>query len=89
MAFGLGEFHEFFAEFGGDSLFWVWPIEADAGGPTLEVLGTEKGGEAAGNAVEATFTGRFLLLFELVPAVEDLGRGDDLFFTKDMGVAAD
>ena len=89
MAFGLGEFPEFFAEFGGDSLFWVWPIEADAGGPTLEVLGAEESGEPARNAVKAAAAGRFLLLFELVPAVKDLGWGDDLFFTKDVGVAAD
>ena len=88
-AFGLGEFPEFFAKLGGDTFFGVGPIEANVGGSALEVLGAEKGGEAAGNAVEATFTGRFLLLFELVPAVKDLGWGDDLFFTKDVGVAAD
>ena len=63
MAFGLGEFPEFFAEFGGDPFFGVWPIEADAGGPTLEVLGTEKGGEPARNAVKATEAGGFFLLF--------------------------
>ena len=89
MAFGLGEFPEFFAEFGGDPFFGVWPIEADAGGPTLEVLGTEKGGQAARNAVEAAAARGFFLLFELMPAVEDLGRGDDLFFAKDVWMAAD
>ena len=89
VAFGLGEFFKFFAKFGGDTFFGVGPIEAHAGGAALEVLGAEKGGEAAGNTVEATFTSRFLLLFELVPAVEDLGRGDDLFFSKNVGVAAD
>ena len=89
MAFGLGEFLEFFTEFGGDPLFWVWPIEADSGGPTLEVLGAEERGEVAGNSVKATAAGRFFLLFELMPAMEDLGRGDDFFFTKDVGVAAD
>ena len=88
-AFGLGEFPEFFAKLGGDTFFGVGPIEANAGGPTLEVLGAEESGEPARNAVKAAAAGRFLLLFELVPAVEDLGRGDDLFFTKDVGVAAD
>ena len=89
MAFGLGEFPEFFTQFCRDPFFWVWPIEADAGGPALEILGTEEGGEATRNAVEATAAGGFFLWFELMPAVEDLGRGDDLFFTKDVGVAAD
>ena len=89
MSFGLGEFPEFFAEFGGDPFFGVWPIEADAGGSTLEVLGAEKGGEATRDAVEATAAGGFFLLFELMPAVKDLGRGDDFFFTKDVRVAAD
>ena len=89
MAFGLGEFPEFFAEFGGDPFFGVWPIEADAGGPALEVLGAEESGEAARNAVKAAAAGGFFLLFELMPAVEDLGRGDDLFFAKDVGVPAD
>lgn len=88
-ALGLGEFPELFAKLGGDPFFGVWPIEADAGGPTLEVLGAEERGEAARNSVEATAAGGFFLLFELMPAVEDLGRGDDLFFTKDVGVAAD
>jgi len=34
-------------------------------------------------------TGRFLSLFELMPALEDLLGGGEALFSKNMGVAAD
>jgi tellurium resistance protein TerD len=55
----------------------------------LKVLGEEKGGEMKGNPVEGAFAGGFLLLFELVPSLENLGGGGDALFSENMGVPTD
>lgn len=86
---GLGKFTKFLPDLGRNTLLGVGPIETGPGCPPLEVLGVEQGGEAAGHSIQAAFARGFFLLFELVPAPENLGRVMQLFPAKHMGVPAD
>ena len=86
---GLGKFPKFLPNLGRNTLFGVRPIKTGPGCPSLEVLGVEQGGEAAGHSIQAAFARGFFLLFELVPAPENLGRVVQFFPAKHMGVPAD
>jgi hypothetical protein len=88
-AFGFSQLLKLFPDLGWDASGGVRPVKAHPGCPFLKVLGEEKGGEMKGNPVEGAFAGGFLLLFELVPSLENLGGGGDALFSENMGVPTD
>ena len=76
------------AKFGGNAFPGIRPVETRAGGAALEVLGVEKGREPLGNAIQAALAGGLFLLFQLMPAAENLGGVAEFFPAKDMRMPA-
>ena len=75
--------------FRSDAFFGIRPVESGPGSAPLEILGIQKGREVFWNPVEAAFSCRFFLLFQLVPAAENLGRIPEFFPAEHVGMTAD